>query len=520
MKEPESSYVPHSRSAGIILMASVAMVAACGLVYELAAGAVSSYLLGDAVTQFSLVIGVFLCAMGIGSFLARFITTGLLETFVELEIWVGLAGGSSSILIFAISAWAEPLFPVLFFSICACIGIMTGMEIPLLVRILKENMDFSSALSNVLALDYIGALIGSLLFPLVALPLLGLSRASLIFGIMNLCVAAAGLHLLRPVKIWPWIRLGAASVVLILLLVFSSSMVGFLEDLLYQDNIVFASTTPYQRIVLTRWRNDIRLYLNGNIQFSSVDEARYHESLVIPAMEACIRPADILILGGGDGMAAREVLKYDTVRRITLVDLDPVMTRLGKMRPELVDINRNALNDSRVLIVNHDAMKYVEQSDAFFDVIIVDLPDPGSAALSKLYSTAFYALCARRLREGGVIVTQATSPFYAPDAYWCIYETMKAAVSHACPGALLHPLPYHVNVPSFGDWGFVMAASHDIIPEKLRITVPTRFLNDDMLDALFRFGKDTCPACKVEINRLDRSVLFEYYKSGWDRFNQ
>ncbi len=507
------------RTARIILLGSVTLVAACGLVYELAAGAVSSYLLGDAVTQFSLVIGVFLCAMGAGAYIARFFTTRLLQTFVELEIWVGLTGGASSILIFAASAWAEPLFPVIFFTLCAIIGMMTGMEIPLLIRILRQDGDFSNALSDVLALDYLGALAGSLLFPLVALPLLGLCRASVVFGLMNLAVAGAGIAILRNKSRLLLVKFIAATAALVILLIFSSSISGFLEDLLYQDNIIYNRSTPYQRIVLTRWRNDIRLYLNGNIQFSSMDEARYHESLVIPAMEACARPADILVLGGGDGLAVREVLKYRDVRSVTLVDLDPEITRLGRERPELVYLNRNSLNDRRVKILNMDAMKFLEQANDWFDVIIIDLPDPNSPALAKLYSTSFYAQCARHLRKRGVMVTQATSPFYAPEAFWCIYKTLASALPPDAPVGPLRPLAYHVNVPSFGDWGFVMAARQSIRPETLAPHVPTRFLAAGVLKAMFSFGKDVQPSDKLNINRLDRPVLYDYYRKGWNRFN-
>jgi len=297
-------------------------------------------------------------------------------------------------------------------------------------------------------------------------------------------------------------------------------MVGFFEDLLYQDAVIFSKTTRYQRIILTRWRDDIRLYLNGNIQFSAIDEARYHETLVIPALEACARPGDVLILGGGDGLTAREVLKYDSVRRIVLVDIDPAMTALGRERPELRILNRNSLNSPKVEIVNTDAMKYVENSSAAFDAIIVDLPDPSSGALAKLYSKSFYALCARRLREGGVIVTQATSPFFAPEAFWCIVKTMESAVNTDAGLSGLIVVPFHVNVPSFGEWGFAMAARNTIDSGQLAISVPTRFLNSARMRAMFSFGEDTRPVGKLEVNRLEFPVLDEYYKRGWGRFHE
>ncbi len=510
---------PSSKISRTILLSSVFLVAACGLVYELVAGAVSSYILGDAVTQFSLVIGVFLCAMGVGSFLAKFIRRNLLQTFLEVEIWIGLVGGGSSLVMFAASAYAGLLFPLIFYALCTTVGILIGIEIPLLIRILKERVAFTDALSHVLALDYLGALAGSLLFPFLVLPYLGLSRASVVFGLMNLGVAAAGLTLLKGPRFWMGFRLGTTVVLLLVALVFSTRMVGFLEDLLYQDNIVFAKTTQYQRIVLTRWRNDIRLYLNGHIQFSSVDEARYHEALVIPAMELCSRPGQVLILGGGDGLAAREVLKYPFVQKLVLVDLDPEMTRLGRERPELVHLNGGSLRDPRVFIVNTDAMKYLETECAFYDVVIVDLPDPNSEAMSKLYSTAFYALCNRRLKLGGVMVTQATSPFFAPEAFWCIARTMGEFASESPDLDRIRTFPYHVHVPAFGEWGFVLAGKHRMDPATIEITVPTRFMTAQTLHAMFSFGKDLLPQKKPEVNRLDLPVLYDYYKKGWQSFN-
>ncbi|MBN2430406.1 MAG: polyamine aminopropyltransferase [Acidobacteria bacterium] len=509
-------------AARLILLASVFVVAACGLVYELVAGAVSSYLMGDAVTQFSLVIGVFLCAMGLGSYLAKYVRRELLRIFIEIEIWLGLVGGLSSMAMFTVSAFFESVFAVFFYGLCALLGVLVGVEIPLLVRIFKEVEDVSAALSNVLALDYVGALAGSVLFPLVVLPYLGLSRASVVFGLMNLGVAAAGLTLLRDRRrFWIAARLALSLAVLVAALVWSTALVGFLEDYLYQDDIVYAARSQYQRIVLTRWRDDIRLFLNGHLQFCSLDEARYHEALVMPALEACPRARDVLILGGGDGLAAREVLKYEQVRRIVLVDIDPLMTRLGRTRRELVHLNGGALNSAKVRIRNEDAFKFLEQDRGFYDVILADLPDPSSETLAKLYSRSFYALCLRRLRPAGVLATQATSPFYARQAFWCIERTMAAALDGGPP---VEPprrtFTYLVNVPSFGEWGFVMAAPATVDPRQLAPRVPTRYLTADVLPAMFAFGRDVAPPADMGVNRLDHPLLYQYYRQGWQQYNE
>ncbi|GAK54641.1 spermidine synthase [Candidatus Moduliflexus flocculans] len=505
-----------------ILLGSVFLVAASGLVYELVAGAVSSYLLGDAVTQFSLVIGVFLSAMGGGAFLAQYVRQRLLYRFVEVEIWLGLLGGCSSVLMFAVSAFADAIFPVFFYLLCIILGVLIGLEIPLLIRLLQAARGVSETLSHVLALDYLGALIGSMLFPLFVLPYLGLSRASVVFGLLNLAVAASAVPLLRQgERILLAAQMTLAMTLLLATFAYSTKWVGFLEDKLYQDDIIYTADTRYQRIVLTRWRDDIRLYLNGQLQFSAVDEARYHESLVIPAMEASRPAADVLILGGGDGMAAREVLKYDSVKTITLVDIDPAMTALGQTRPELLRLNSGSLSSPKVKIVNTDAMRFVEESRDAFDVIFIDLPDPDTETLSKLYSDAFYRLCVRRLRERGIMVTQATSPFFARDAFWCIAQTIASVEIPNLPETSLHILPYHLNIPSFGEWGFVMAARRPVAPQQLAISVETRFLNDATLHSMFAFGKDIEPPSPLpNINRLEHPILSTYYERGWSRFNE
>ena len=520
-----------------MLLASVFIVASCGLVYELVAGAVSSYLLGDAVTQFSLVIGVFLCAMGVGSYLAQFIRRNLLAAFVEMEIWVGLIGGASSMVMFAVGAFAEDLFAPVFYGLCSLIGILVGIEIPLLVRILgggQSEKTTGTALSEVLALDYVGALGGALAFPLLALPFLGMTRSSVVFGLMNLAVAGAGITLLKGRRLGPALRTAAAVAVLLVSLVYSTRWVGFLEDVLYQDQVVLAKDSEYQRIVLTKWRHDTRLYLNGHLQFSSVDEARYHESLVIPPMEAVratgAEPKTVLILGGGDGLAAREVLAYASVERIVLVDLDPRVTELSRTRSELVTLNDGSLDDPKLIVLHDDAFRFLrtdppQDLPPFYDVILADLPDPSTPTLSKLYSRAFYASALRRLSRHGVLVTQATSPFFARQAFWSVIETLRSARSDDIEAETgqIHVLPYHVHVPSFGEWGFALASHRPVDPEALTVarsgrSAQTRFLNDDTLRGLFDFPEDLAPL-PVAVNRLDDPVLFRYYEKGWGAFH-
>lgn len=506
----------------ILLLLSIFTIASCGLVYELIAGTLSSYLLGNSVTQFSIVIGMFLTAMGIGSFLNRFVEKHLLFWFVVVELAIGFIGGCSALVLFGAFAVLGNYWLILV-GICTTIGALIGLEVPLLVRILRERYPLKSALSNVLSLDYLGALAASLLFPFVLVPHLGLVRTGFLFGFLNVVVAGLVLFALdEPMKKKRFLRVSSIGLALVLVFGFVSSgrTTTFLEDMLYDDEVLFATTTPYQRIVVTRWRDDLRLYLDGNIQFSSVDEHRYHEALVHPAMGLVHGAQSVLILGGGDGMAAREVLKYPTVKRIDLVDLDEEMTRLFSTAAPLVRLNRNALTDSRVTILNEDAQKFLERSTAQYDVIILDLPDPNHESLGKLYSRSFYRLVAKHVSAQGVFVTQSTSPYYATEAFWCIVNTI-ADTTTGSTGKSLITLPYHAYVPSFGDWGFVLAAFTDrtLSPEQIRLTVSTRYLSEHVIPTLFVFDKEVGPR-QTEINRLDNQVLVRLYERGFRRFNQ
>ncbi|MBN2359850.1 MAG: polyamine aminopropyltransferase [Deltaproteobacteria bacterium] len=501
-----------------LLLGSVFAVAICGLCYELIAGALSSYLVGSSVTQFSIVIGLFMFAMGVGSFLARYVRRDPLTVFVAVEIAVGAVGGGAALGLFYAFTFLASYLPYLVLSTLA-VGTLVGLEIPLVVRVLRDRDAFGEAVSSVLALDYVGALLASILFPLLLAPYLGLVRSGFLCGLLNVGVAGLALWLLRAEIAWRRpLDLAAllAAVALLAGLVTAGGLTRFAEDRLYQDEIVLARETPYQRIVVTRWRDDVRLYLNGQLQFSTVDEARYHEPLVHVALAAVPGARRVLILGGGDGMAAREVLKHQSVERIDLVDLDPEMTSLFGRHPLLSELNGGSLRDPRLTVHNADAGKFLERSGATWDAAIVALPDPSSAALARLYSTSFYRLLLRHLAADGALVTQATSPFYAPDAFWCVVETIEQTGRQDAPG--LTVLPFHANVPSFGEWGWVLATRRTLDVGHLRLDVPTRFLTAATLPALFAFPADL-QRRSVDVNRLDQPVITRYYERGWRTYN-
>jgi spermidine synthase len=502
------------RSDRRLLLASVFVAAVCGLVYELLAGALSSYLLGDSITQFSLVIGVFLSSMGLGAWLSQFIERRLLRAFVLLEILVGLAGGFSTLVLYAAFTYADHYMPFLFLT-GGAVGTLVGAEIPLLIRILKDDGPLKITISDVFAIDYAGALVASLLFPLLLVPKMGLMLTGFFFGAMNVAVGAVAIWVFRG-RLGGTRGLGAFCAGAFLLLgagaVSSERLVGFFEAERYEDDVIYSKRTPYQQITLTRWRDDVRLFLNGQLQLSSVDEHRYHESLVHPAFAAHGRPARVLVLGGGDGMALREIYKHPSVGEAVVVDLDPEVTRLFANNPMLTRLNGGALSDPRTRVVNEDALVFLRRDRSLFDVILMDLPDPNDIALGKLYTKDFFRLASRRLRRGGVLATQATSPFYAREAYWCIAKTMRESL----PGFSV--APYHAYIPSFGEWGFVLASSSPVDPASLRVEVPTRFLNAGTVAGLFSFPEDLQPV-ETPVNRLDDQVLVRLYEKGWKRFN-
>ncbi len=305
------------------MLASVFTIATCGLVYELVAGTIASYLLGDSVTQFSTVIGVYLFAMGIGSWLSRYVEGNLLRTFIQVEFLIALFGGSSAAMFFALFPYISS-FRALLYGDVLLIGTLVGLEVPLLLRILKDRLNFKDLISRVFTFDYIGALIASLLFPLVLVPYCGIARSGFLFGILNAVVGLVALWVLWDEVSRPGALRVAGIATLVLLgigFVYSERMVTFSESAAYGEDIVFSKSTPYQRITLTRRADDIRLYLNGNLQFSSRDEYRYHEVLVHPGLALFPRARRVLVLGGGDGLAVREILRYPRIESITLVDL-------------------------------------------------------------------------------------------------------------------------------------------------------------------------------------------------------
>ncbi len=496
----------------LLLFLSVLLIAACGLIYELVAGTLASYLLGDSVFQFSTVIGSYLFAMGIGSFFSRFLNRNLIARFIEVELMVGVVGGFSSSILFLSFAYTQS-FHLVLYLVVILVGILVGLEIPLLMRILEDRLQFRELVAHVLTFDYLGALAASIAFPLLLVPHLGMVRSAILFGIVNAGVALWSTWMFRKqLESTVGLRVGC-------LIVLAALGVGMAradlisnaaDNNLYADNVIFSKDTRYQHIVLTRFKDDIRLFLSSHLQFSSRDEYRYHEALVHPGLSSIPGARRVIVLGGGDGLAVREILKYPSVQSVTLVDLDPQMTGLFSTNPMLTALNEKSLTNPRVHVINADAFVWLDQHNDMFDFAVIDFPDPTNYSLGKLYTTAFYRLLSKHLTAHGFAVIQSTSPLFARQSYWCINATLKQAG--------FNTYPYHVYVPAFGEWGYIIAGM-ETYREPHSLPAGLRFLTLQILPDMFTFPADMQPV-SAEANRLNDQVLVRYYEHDWNEISR
>ncbi len=502
-----------------LLLASVAACAACGLIYELALLTLSTSLAGGGIVATSLIVAGYVAALGAGALLVKPLLHRAAITFVTVETVLALVGGLSATALYLTFAYYGSSVWVLVLA-TALIGSLVGAEVPLLMTLLQqgrtaEATDSGRILANLNAADYLGALLGGLAWPFILLPALGMIRGAAVTGMVNL-VAAAILalfllrHLLsRRALMLSLLLLAAAAAALVTLLVGSRHIETTARQALYADPIIAYERSDYQEIVVTQRGNDTRLYLDGGLQFSTRDEYRYTESLVYPALQADTR--SVLILGGGDGLAARELLRVPTVEHIVQVELDPEVLELA--RTTLSGINDDSLDDPRVHVIVDDAMSWLRQDhpeipDGGFDAVLIDLPDPDTPQLGRLYSTEFYGLAARVLAPDGRMVVQSGSPYFTTDAYWRTVSSVRAAG--------LAVTPYHVYVPTFGGWGFTLAAHGDAPPAA---TLPPRlpelrFLDQQVLNAAVVFPDDMGPR-NLEPSTLAHPRVVEDMRHGY-----
>lgn len=493
-----------------LLLITTCIISGCSICYELLISAVSAYLLGDALLQYSITIGLYMSAMGLGSYISKFIKANLFNWFIAVEIAVGIFGGLSAVILFFANIYLLS-YHFIMYTIVIFIGILVGLEIPLLTRLIENGQqNLRITLSSLFAFDYLGGLVGAVAFPLLLVPQLGYIATALLCGVLNLCAASAVLWKYKTSITNYRFHISFVGVLTIAMLVgglYSGQISNFVESALYRDQIIYREQTPYQHIVMTRHRDDLRLFIDGNLQFSSSDEYRYHEALVHVPMAQALQKKNILILGGGDGLAARELLKYP-IEHITIVDLDKAMTDLAQSHPLVTDLNKGSMKNPKVTIINDDALKFLERNTQQYDLIIVDLPDPNNEAMSKLYSNVFYRLCYNALSETGILTVQSTSPYYATNTYWCINKTIASEGFYV--------KPYHLQVPSFGDWGFNMASKQPLGELKELEPIETHYLNAEIYHRLFQFAKDEQPSDinQIEVNTITKPIIIEYYQKA------
>ncbi|MGY4905951.1 polyamine aminopropyltransferase [Streptomyces sp. 900116325] len=493
------------RTGRLLVLAAVFICAACGLVYELELVALASYLIGDSVTQASVVLSVMVFAMGIGSLLAKRLRGHAAVGFGLIEAGLALIGGSSALVLYASFAWiGESRFALVGFSLA--IGILIGAEIPLLMTLIQrvDRQDAGGTVADLFAADYVGALVGGLAFPFLLLPVLGQLTGALLTGMVN---AAAGGALvlwvfrrdLTPRSRWLLILVNVSVIALL-------ATATLLDDdferaarrAVYGDEVRVAVQTDVQEVVLTgTGRSSLDLYLDGRLRVSARDEYRYHEALVHPAMDG--RHARVLILGGGDGLAAREVLRYPDVRSVTLVEIDPGVTRLARTDPALSALNAHAYRDPRLTAVTADAFNWLRAGHGGYDVVISDLPDPGITASTKLYSAEFYGLVAEALAPGGCLVVHGGPPNSRPRTFWTVEASVRAAglstrpygISGRRTGFAAGPDRTTDRAQAPHGWGFVLAHRGPRAPALgLSPRAPElRFLTDEVLAGASRYAE-------------------------------
>ena len=493
------------------------LVGMCSIIYELLISTTSSYFLGNSVKQFSLIIGFYMAFMGLGAYFSKLIKDRLIYHFVLIELILGLVGAFSVPLCYLYILYADfQGFNIFVFLLISVIGILTGLEVPLLTRILEHDYNLKDNISNILSFDYLGALIATIAFPFFLLPFVGVFKSSLFFGLLNILAGLITFLFFKDEIKIPKNKkrlLGIAIAGFIAIILFSvgatKSFMTRWHNGIFKHPVIYSDQSPYQDITITKTDDEFRLYLNGAIQFSSRDEYRYHEALVHLAMMQHPNPKRILLLGGGEGLAAREIYKYP-ITQLDLVDIDPAITELATNMDVIKRLNQGTLEKAETKIHHEDAFTYLLHSKQEFDVIICDLPDPNTESLAKLYSQAFYSLAKSRLGEDGILITQATSPTLTPNAFWCIEKTLEES-------GFAYQYPYQVNVPSFGNWGFIMAAQKQIHFD-YDVSIPTLFLEPQMLNHIFYFPKDN-RVKGISPNLLDQPILMEYYLEHWRRLN-
>ena len=530
-----------------VLYAMTFIMGGCGMAYEYTFSKISSDLMGNSVRQWAVTIGLMMFFMGIGSDLQKHLKDRFLfDKFIFFEVLLGLIGGFGPILLLVLFGTARDHYVLVQYGLIIGTGFLIGLEIPILARINERfTSDLRVNIGGILRMDYVGSFLGAMCWVFLFLRFFSLTQIGFVLGLFNTLVALLSLYYFRELTGRPFLLTSFACLASLAL------AVGF--DRAPQWTF---DTTKYQHIVLTQSEaGDLFCYINGNTQFSSFDEHIYHEFLVHPAMQVAPVRKKVLVLGGGDGLAVREILKYHDVESVTLVDLDPGMTELATHNEILRELNDGSLSHAKVqvleghglvevgqepvgspdrtelfgafrdeeelaevTVVNIDAAVFLDRIRGVYDVIVIDFPDPNSIELSKLYSKSFYQKVRAKLSKYGVIVQQSTSPVHAREAFLCVGRTLEAAGFAA--------VPYHENVPSFGEWGWWVAMRDEVThPQRLRqrlaemkpLELPVRYITDHLIRASLHFGKDELVTPHTEINTILNNKTYFYYTDALTR---
>lgn len=490
-----------------------------GIVAEYILSTLASYFIGNAILQFTLIVSIMLFAMGLGSRYSKNFTKNVIVYFIITELVLSILVSFSALISYTIYGLTDISWLVIYI-LSICIGLLIGLEIPFATRINDDFEELRLNISSILEKDYFGSLIGGLFFAFVGLPYLGLTYTPFILGLLNLVVS---FYLFKVLKEYVsdssrkklQIAYIVVSIVILLGFYFAAPIVRFGEQVKYKDKIVYSEQTKYQKIVVTKWQQWHSLYINGNQQLSSFDEFMYHEPMVHIPMQLTKSHQNILVLGGGDGCLAREVFKYKDVGKITLVDLDQNMINLGKEYPVFKELNEGAMNNPKLTTVTEDAFNFLEDTKERYDLIFVDLPDPNNVDLNKLYTREFYRLCALKLNDDGLFITQAGSPYYATKAFYCIDKTLKSSG--------FKTMPMHNQVLTLGEWGWVMAKKETITNKQVEAIELTnlnlKWLNKNAIPQLIAFGKPLADTTGIKVNTIFEPKLYTYYKQGnWNLY--
>ena len=549
-----------TRRHDIVLIGTMGIVAGCGLIYEYLMAHYAGRILGAVEPTIYAMIGLMIVAMGVGAFLAKWVSS-IFRGFAWLEVSIGLIGGFSVLLLSAAVAFAYSLpewlrsvynvdagvvlegglfaalktfSSVLPFLLGFVLGLLIGMEIPLIARVRERVHDahLPHNLGTMYGADYIGAGVGAAVWVLVCLKLpivyaaVGTATANVVAGVVFLTVYRREVRPARGL----WAAHALLVALLAVLAMFGSRWIADLSDTLFRDRVAYHLQTPYQNIVLTKrhvsgGRPDIlSLYINGRLQFASNDERIYHAYLTTPPMLAAYRRERLLVLGGGDGLALRDLLRWSP-QAVTLIDIDPAMLGLFAGRDgdaprwlsrALTTRNDDAFDDPRLTVIEGDAFIEVERfaaTDERFDVVVVDLPDPNHPDLNRLYSDYFYARVRAIMSPDGAIAVQSTSPYHAKEAFLSIGKTL----SHA--GFVVSQ--YHANVPSFGEWGWTLGTvTGKSGPQRIQALdvgeTPDGWLDGPRIAAAFQFPPryfDELP--RIDVNRLGSHTVFNYHQDAW-----